>query len=203
MPAYEIRKNRSPERTRESLVDAAAKLFLQQGLERPSLDAICELAGYTRGAFYVHFKTREELVAAVVERALSEFLDAMVSRDASDLFGIIEVFGNAMRAGLLPVSHRMRSSQALEACAKSEALRGKLIALLAEARGRIAAAARRGLASGALRSEVNPDAIADVLLCTALGVLTLAQLGVSSDTHATQRMLRQLLSHAAPEPRGA
>ncbi|MCZ7684911.1 MAG: TetR family transcriptional regulator [Sandaracinaceae bacterium] len=55
-------------KTREALVDAAAELFAEQGLTGPSLDAICAKAGFTRGAFYVHFATRDDLIAAVVEK---------------------------------------------------------------------------------------------------------------------------------------
>src|SRR5262245_54025434 len=61
--------------TREALIMAAFEEFGAHGLEAPSLDAICARAGYTRGAFYVHFKDRDELIAAVMERVLKRFMD--------------------------------------------------------------------------------------------------------------------------------
>ena len=48
--------------TREALLQAAMAEFAEKGLDLPSLDAICARAGFTRGAFYVHFRDREELV---------------------------------------------------------------------------------------------------------------------------------------------
>ena len=47
----------------------------EKGIEAASLNAICDRAGFTRGAFYVHFRDRDELVAAVVERVLGDFQD--------------------------------------------------------------------------------------------------------------------------------
>lgn len=63
--------------TRDALVLAALELFAEQGLDGPSLDAICERAGRTRGAFYVHFKGRPALVRAVVERVLEDYIGSL------------------------------------------------------------------------------------------------------------------------------
>ena len=37
--------------TRDALISAGMALFAEQGLDGPSLDAICDRAGFTRGAF--------------------------------------------------------------------------------------------------------------------------------------------------------
>ena len=60
--------------TREALILAGITLFQEQGLDAPSLDAICEAAGKTRGAFYVHFEDREAFQVAVMERILHAYL---------------------------------------------------------------------------------------------------------------------------------
>src|SRR5262252_1452795 len=54
----------SMQRTREALIQAGIELFAEKGLDAPSLDEICDRAGYTRGAFYVHFADRDEFVVA-------------------------------------------------------------------------------------------------------------------------------------------
>ena len=66
--------------TREALIAAALVEFAAHGVDAPSLDAICARAGYTRGAFYVHFRDREELMVAVVERVMGGFLEAITRR---------------------------------------------------------------------------------------------------------------------------
>ena len=54
--------------SREAIITAAIEAFAEQGLDGPSLDDICARAGYTRGAFYVQFKDRDDLIVAVTER---------------------------------------------------------------------------------------------------------------------------------------
>ena len=52
---------RRREATRQKLLDAAAQVFAEVGLDAASVEAICERAGFTRGAFYSNFETKDEL----------------------------------------------------------------------------------------------------------------------------------------------
>ena len=61
----------SKEFTRQALLKAGLLELIEHGLDTPSLDAICARAGYTRGAFYVHFKDRDDFLVAVTDWALS------------------------------------------------------------------------------------------------------------------------------------
>lgn len=54
--------------TRESILDAAIKVFYERGVARASLTEIAELAGVTRGAVYVHFRDKADLVWALSQR---------------------------------------------------------------------------------------------------------------------------------------
>ena len=56
--------------TREKLLEAAECLLLADGYPRTSVDAVCEKAGTTKGSLYYHFKTKEDLAIAVLERWL-------------------------------------------------------------------------------------------------------------------------------------
>lgn len=58
---------RSRENTRARLVAAAAEVFAESGLDGASVEAICERAGFTRGAFYSNFASKEELFFALVQ----------------------------------------------------------------------------------------------------------------------------------------
>ena len=69
--------------TRQALIQAGMAAFSEEGVDMPSLDAICARAGFTRGAFYVHFKDREDFFAAVVEQVLQDFVDWMLSDPGS------------------------------------------------------------------------------------------------------------------------
>jgi len=58
------------ERTRERLVDAAERLFRSQGFHATSVDVVAAEAGYTKGAVYSNFDSKEDLFFAVYERRL-------------------------------------------------------------------------------------------------------------------------------------
>jgi AcrR family transcriptional regulator len=51
-------------------LDAAQSVFVRAGFEAATIEEIAERAGYTRGAFYFNFKSKEELLIAAVTRVL-------------------------------------------------------------------------------------------------------------------------------------
>ena len=54
--------------TRNSLLDAAERVFYEKGVSRASLSDIAQAAGATRGAIYWHFKDKADLFNAMMER---------------------------------------------------------------------------------------------------------------------------------------
>jgi AcrR family transcriptional regulator len=59
-------------RTRTELIDAAGRLFASQGFHATSVDAVAAEAGYTKGAVYSNFESKEDLFFATYERRLEE-----------------------------------------------------------------------------------------------------------------------------------
>lgn len=57
-------------RNRERILETAARLFRENGFDGVGLDAIMKAAGLTHGGFYGHFKSKDDLVAEAVIRAL-------------------------------------------------------------------------------------------------------------------------------------
>ena len=62
------------ERTGSSLLRSAAKVFACHGMDRASIDQVAEEAGYTKGAFYANFKSKEELFLAMLDERFAEHL---------------------------------------------------------------------------------------------------------------------------------
>ncbi len=56
------------ERTREELIAAAERLFTARGFHATSVDQVALEAGYTKGAVYSNFESKEDLFFAVYER---------------------------------------------------------------------------------------------------------------------------------------
>jgi len=56
--------------TRQRIVEAAAALFRQHGIDAVGVDAVMHAAGLTHGGFYGHFRSKEALVAAMSAASL-------------------------------------------------------------------------------------------------------------------------------------
>ena len=186
--------------TREALMDAAITLFAEQGFDGPSLDAICASAGYTRGAFYVHFADREELIAAVMDRVLGAFLDAVIATGdgAMDLERTVHTFVMAMDAGAFPMTGTVKLEHFLAACARSEAVRGKYVELVEGAMRRLAHAVRDGQRAGTVRADVDADQIGMLLVSIVLGVEMMIQTRTPFDVHAGAEAVLTLVRTRKP-----
>ncbi|WP_067901238.1 TetR/AcrR family transcriptional regulator [Nocardia vaccinii] len=68
-------KERRLERTRALLLDAAQEVFAEKGFTAATIDDIASAAGYTKGAVYKHFATKEELFLALSDRYWRRYFD--------------------------------------------------------------------------------------------------------------------------------
>jgi AcrR family transcriptional regulator len=86
--------------TRDKLFEAAARVFEDQGIGAASIEAIAVAAGFTRGAFYSNFASKDELIIAMIEnhveqsirrmhellarhKSLADFIEALKTMDRS------------------------------------------------------------------------------------------------------------------------
>ena len=69
----------SRQRTRERLLGAAKDVFAQQGYRRASVEQIASEAGYTIGALYSNFASKEELLLALLEQQVGRIAERVVN----------------------------------------------------------------------------------------------------------------------------
>lgn len=81
-------RERRLEHTRSVLLDAAEEVFAEKGFTPATLDDIARTAGYTKGAIYKHFATKEDLFLAVSDRYWRRYFD-----------NFAEVMASASRVG--------------------------------------------------------------------------------------------------------
>ena len=55
---------------KKAIVEAAEKLFRERGVAAVGLTELTKAAGFTQGGFYNHFKSKDALVAAVMDKAM-------------------------------------------------------------------------------------------------------------------------------------
>lgn len=70
------------ERTRAEIVECAKKLFYEHGFDGTSFSVIVEATGLFRGNIYHYFRTKDEILEAVVEQRLGEFRAMLTQWDA-------------------------------------------------------------------------------------------------------------------------
>lgn len=63
--------------TREALLTSAMRVLADKGLHRASIDDIAAQAGFTKGAFYANFRSKEELFLALLDLHFAERLAAI------------------------------------------------------------------------------------------------------------------------------
>jgi AcrR family transcriptional regulator len=95
-----VRTRPTRDDTREKLFEAAARVFEEQGIGGASIEAIAAAAGFTRGAFYSNFTSKDELIIAMLEdhveqtirrnldllarhKNIVDFIDALKTMDRS------------------------------------------------------------------------------------------------------------------------
>ncbi len=69
-----VRVLKNPEERKSELMDAAWELFNTKGYEQTSVNDILLKVGIAKGTFYYYFKSKDEILDAVIERGVNEHI---------------------------------------------------------------------------------------------------------------------------------
>jgi AcrR family transcriptional regulator len=140
-----VRTRPTRDDTCEKLFEAAATVFEEQGIGSASIEAIAAAAGFSRGAFYSNFKSKDELIIAMledhVEQSIRRNLDLLAKH--TNLEDFLEALRTMDRSrqdplGRSPLLHMemilfvARAEQRRPELAKRLRARRKLIAEIVE-----------------------------------------------------------------------
>jgi len=78
-PRSPVRQAERTAATRQKLLAASKRIFAQDGFEAARLEDIAAGAGYTRGAFYAHFKSKEDIFFALFEEWIRERIESVTA----------------------------------------------------------------------------------------------------------------------------
>jgi AcrR family transcriptional regulator len=81
--AERLSRAEQQQRTRAALLDAAGEVFAERGFQGASVEAIAERAGFSRGAFYSNFSSKDELFAELLQDRVYDVYRAMASASAT------------------------------------------------------------------------------------------------------------------------
>ncbi|XVQ07316.1 TetR/AcrR family transcriptional regulator [Spirillospora sp. CA-255316] len=97
-----------PSATKQRILEVARELFVQQGVQRTSLQEIADRLGITKPALYYHFSSREDLVRSIVQPIIDEEETFLASQEALD-----EVDPRALLEGYFDFHYRHRTEMVL------------------------------------------------------------------------------------------
>jgi AcrR family transcriptional regulator len=71
MPRGAFDRSERKARTRAQLLEAAARVYARRGFDNATLDEVGEEAGFTKGAVYDHFGSKENLLVALLDEHMA------------------------------------------------------------------------------------------------------------------------------------
>ena len=159
--------------TRNHLLDVAGELFAQRGYDATSVANICERAGVTKGAFYHHFATKQQVFLDLrdrwlapldaqftVTRAAGETLPQVLQRIAEMAQPIFDAVGGEQRQQIF--------LELLSAARQDAAILPAMLSPRRKYRNLFARLVRAGVAEGTLR-DVDATLAAEVLVTLGFG----------------------------------
>ena len=169
--------------TREQLIESTRELLWDRGYTGTSPKAIQERSGAGQGSMYHHFRGKQDLALAAIERNAAD----LVARADADLSG----------PGTVPeriARYLRRERAALRGCPVGRLtmdpdvmgapdLRRPVADALAAVRDRLAAVLEEGRANGELDPSIDPATIATALVAVLQGGYVLARASGSADTY--------------------
>ena len=155
-------RNKYPEETVQKILDASLKLFLEKGYEETTvLDIISEMGGLTRGAFYHHFKSKEEVFDALCEKLFYESNPFEKAKSHKELNGL-EKLKFVLKTSFDETEHHQLSMASMQLMG-SPAFLKKLIESNQELSPMYQELIEEGIQDSSIKSE-QPKLLADLFV---------------------------------------
>jgi TetR/AcrR family transcriptional repressor of nem operon len=186
--------------TRDLILDVATRLIHLQGYHCTSLDDVLRESGVGKGNFYYHFRSKEELGYAIIDRVMHAFLERTLGPSFADTTG--DPIGQ-VHAFLDHVLENQRQRNCVGGCPIGnlaselsdvhEGFRRRLAGIFDEWRAKLTEALSRGQLSGRVREDLEPSDLAQFLVAALEGAILLTK--VTKNIAIMERCVEQLKQH--------
>jgi len=195
-------------RTRARILDLAAAEFARAGYDGASLNGIVRKSGLTKGAFYFHFRSKEDLALAVFRAKQAELVSGIrkAARPGDDALAQLRAMLRA-RARLLTEEPSLRCFLRIASDLGLKFGPGSEFAQTYEVPIRtFTGVVRRGQREGGIRRSLKPRAAAQAIFSALLGADELTKMlsgGADLRRRTDDWMEVMLVGLRAPEPRSS
>jgi AcrR family transcriptional regulator len=167
--------NREPE-SRMKIIEAATRLFGRKGYHASTIENITQAVGISRGALYWHFKSKSEVLAAVVERLQREYLDRFMEEtmqsgpSAAERLNHIFKFNARFAVSNVELVHCLRTLS-LELSPSEDEHVEAFFGILARQREFIVSILADGQKEGVVRDDIDASMLSAIILAVHDGIL--------------------------------
>ena len=180
------------------MMEAALGVFARNGYERATVDEIVREAGYSKGAFYVHFEAKEDIFWAMLEERMKHLQETFREAANPDLpvsenLAIIlrTIFSQDRKDPLWSALFMEFTAHA----SRNTKVRDQLSAMHRSWRDFAVEALNRGQEAGLVRRDLDVEFIASVQVAVVEGMMMQSRLSPETfDLTATVEPLSRLLA---------
>lgn len=171
------RKQREREQRRKEIIDAAERLFYSKGFDKVSMDEIAETVELSKGSLYLHFKNKDSLFFALVDRVHKEFFRHFMENLDQNASGCDQIRSMIRHLVQFTKAHREYNDMARTygplIWARMNTEYEKILAENAIAYNRwLDCAIRKGIQDGSLRSDLDPVLLGVYISMISLSVVS-------------------------------
>ena len=159
--------------TRQSILNAAAECFAEQGYYSASVAEIMNKAGVSKGCMYVHFKSKEDLFLAMIDREHQKGAERaqQAAQKPPYLNGVVWFMKECITHGGYPMDNRIWA-EVLAVAARDKAVREKFIASERATRKFFVELLTKAAEAGEIDASLDLDAVSIWLYSLGDGLIT-------------------------------
>jgi len=180
---------------REEILDAARACFARSGYQGATLQDIFAAAGLSAGCVYSYFQSKQDLVLAIAEARHAEERDALAVEESDPILALKTIarrFVQGYLAGGAEEKRRISLATWSEAMF-NDAVLASVRAGVDGPRKALAALVARAQASGALRKDIDGEALARVMTAMLQGLVLQKLWDAETDARAMTLVCEQLI----------
>jgi TetR/AcrR family transcriptional repressor of nem operon len=195
-------RSRDGRGTREAIIAAATRLIHVHGYNATSLDDVLRESGAGKGNFYYHFKSKEDLGHAILDKIVDGFLERTLEPCFADAeappLGQIRCFLDRLLEAQRErkcVGGCVMGNLASELSDVHEGFRTRLAMLFTAWQARLASALESARRRGELAGASEPESLARFVVASLEGAILLAK--VSKDIRVMEQCVTELKRYLA------
>jgi AcrR family transcriptional regulator len=198
-------KRRRRGETKQKLLDAAISVFARHGYDRATVDEIVKEAGFSKGAFYVHFESKEDLFWELLQdrieaqqRALWGAVDPKASLAQNELRILNSILNMERVDPFWPAIFMEFAAHA----GRNEEVRKRMVELYDRWHTFTVAMLKAGQETGTVRADLDLDFSASLIIAILQGSILQSKLGTSRSTLTSRldRLANAIAELLEPRP---